>query len=114
MSETDTGAVVAMSEEVRLKVDGIEYVLIPHGHSFVDLSGDTGSNTSAPVLFLVYPTKPGQTISGESLRNFKADILGRNDDVYQPAFARHIVFYGSSEQELKPDAVAELDEWGAD
>ena len=103
---------MAMTEEVRLKVDDVEYVLIPDGHSFVDLSGDTSSSLSAPILFLVYPTEPGQTVSGESLRSFKADILDR-DDVYRPAFAKHVVFYGSSEQELQPDAITELENWGA-
>lgn len=112
MQNITSRAGVSIVEEVTLIVGDDNYVLIPHGHSFVNFDGAAAGSTSVPVLFVVYPTKPGQTISQESLRNFRADVLDC-DDVFQPAFTTHVVFYGSSEQELsvKPDAIEELNEW---
>lgn len=66
----------------------------------------------APVLFLVYLTAPGQTISQETLRSFRRDVLDR-DDVFVPPFGNRLVFYGSNEEDLKvtDDAAQELSAW---
>ncbi|KAJ8125793.1 hypothetical protein O1611_g7845 [Lasiodiplodia mahajangana] len=99
---------VVIEEEVRLRVDKTDYVLIPHEHSFVSFNG-----TTAPVLFIVYQTKPEQILTREALKIFRENVLDR-DDVFQPAFAAQVVFYGSSERELRmsEDATRELEDWG--
>ncbi|KAI1130119.1 amidase [Nemania abortiva] len=106
--EVTAGPSAVIEEEVRLRVGKTDYVLIPHGYSFIGFDSVT-----APYLFIVYPTKPGQTISRDALKIFRQNDLGR-DDVFQPAFAAHIVFYGSDEQDVKmsEDANEELRNWG--
>lgn len=70
------------------------------------LSFDDGSG---PTLVLVYLTKPGENISKSALRDFRASTLDR-DDIFQPAFYRNVVFYGSKKDDLQiePDAREEL------
>ncbi|KAI0110841.1 amidase [Nemania sp. FL0031] len=105
----NTKTSVAIEEEVRLRVGETDYVLIPHEHSFVPFNA-----TTAPVPFIVYRTKPEQIMTREALKVFRETILDR-DDVFQPAFATHVVFYGNGEQrlEMSKDAVEELLDWGA-
>ncbi|KAI5919671.1 amidase signature domain-containing protein [Camillea tinctor] len=101
-----------IDEEVRLGVGNVEYVLIPNKDSFVKFDHVDDNNNPEPILFLVYPTKEGQTISQETLYKFRAKVLD-HDDVFQPAFSNYVVFYGSSEQTLRiaPDAYEELAKW---
>ncbi|KAI0485871.1 amidase [Xylaria cf. heliscus] len=103
-----TGSPAVIEEEVRMRVNDIEYVLIPHECSFITLDEDT-----TPFLFLVFTTQPGQILSREALQTFRRDFLDR-DDVFQSSFAAHVIFYGSSEQDLKisKDAEEELEDWG--
>jgi hypothetical protein len=103
---------VAIAEEVRLTVGDVEYVLTPDGTLFLNLHGHDNGEASAPILFMVYTTEPGQIISREALRNFRANVLDR-DDIFQNAFGTHVVFYGSSEQDIQiaSDASEELPEW---
>ncbi|XXG98978.1 hypothetical protein Hte_005311, partial [Hypoxylon texense] len=109
---TTSEVAVAIDEEVTLSVGDFKYVLIPHEDLFVSFNGEDDDDTSNPILFLVYPTEPGQTISRDALCDFRTNVLDR-DDVFQPAFCIHVVFYGSREQELQitPDANEELEEW---
>ncbi|KAM0430141.1 hypothetical protein ACHAPT_006149 [Fusarium lateritium] len=101
-------AVVGIEEEVRLTVEKVQYVLIPTD-TFVELN----TKASDPILFIVYPTQPGDTISQDKLRRFRTDVLER-DDVFQPAFGSTVVFYGSNESDLdiEPDVPQELAAWG--
>ena len=60
----------------------------------------------------MYLTTPGQSISKSALREFRAQILDR-DDVFQPEFCCNAVFYGSKNDEIhiEPDALEELSAW---
>ncbi|CAG9945990.1 unnamed protein product [Clonostachys rosea f. rosea IK726] len=100
---------VSIEEEVKLHVNDIPYVLIPHSTSFVSFNSEQAPCT----LFVAYPTQPGETISQETLSAFRSEVLDR-DDVFQSDFARTIVFHGSSESEMKLDsnATEELARWG--
>ncbi|CAH0021638.1 unnamed protein product, partial [Clonostachys rhizophaga] len=101
---------VSIEEEVELHVNDIPYVLIPQSTSFVSFNSE-----QAPcILFVAYPTQPGDTISQETLSAFRSEVLDL-DDVFQSEFARTIVFHGSSESEVKLDSNATegLARWGA-
>ncbi|KAI1819342.1 amidase [Xylaria intraflava] len=99
------GPAALIEEELRMRVGDIDYVLIPRACPSITFTGD-------PSLFIVYETKPGQVISREALSIFRQN-LGR-DDVFQPAFATNIVFYGSSKRSLiiSKDVHEELEDWG--
>jgi len=60
----------------------------------------------------VYQTTPGQSISKSALREFRTNILNR-DDVFQPKFCQNVVFYGANKTDIQiePDAVDELAIW---
>ncbi|OAR02180.1 hypothetical protein LLEC1_06508, partial [Akanthomyces lecanii] len=80
-----------------------------HSHNFL---ARVGFHATSHALALVYPVTPGEIISASALRDFRANTLGR-DDVFQPAFATNLIFYGSDETDLviEPDALAELKSW---
>jgi hypothetical protein len=60
-------------------------------------------------------TKPGQTISKSTLREFRVTILDQ-DDVLQPSFYTNVVFYGSKKEDLciESDAREELAAWNTE
>jgi hypothetical protein len=114
-----TEPVMAIDEELKLRVGDVDYVLIPFDGAASDLgidvssfSIDTDSDSLDPILFLVYHTQPGHTVTREASRKLRVDVLDR-DDVFQPAFTTHIVFYGACKHEMKivPDAYKELAAW---
>ncbi|EEQ86219.2 amidase [Blastomyces dermatitidis ER-3] len=103
---------LSIEEEVQITVGQVEYLLIPHPEvNFLDFE----SSNNDPTLALVYITKPGQTVSGSALRQFRTDTLDR-DDVFQPEFFSNVIFYGCKEAEfcLEPDAREELATWNTD
>ncbi|KAF4453902.1 protein fluG [Fusarium austroafricanum] len=102
-------AIVRISEEVTVTVGNIDYLLVPNPEATLD-SGNPGDGE--PKLFVVYVTKPSNTISKSALQEFRSSILDR-DDVFQADFLTNIIFYGAKEEdvELESDALNELLVW---
>ncbi|KAF2240746.1 amidase [Trematosphaeria pertusa] len=100
----------SIDDDVEITVGDVRYLLIPnsevnflHGASF---GGD------AVALVLVYVVAAGHKISMSALRDFRANILER-DDVFRPDFYHNLVFYGSKKEDvhIDPDALDELAVW---
>lgn len=66
-----------------------------------------------PTPVLVYGVVSGQSICKADLVGFRSTRLD-GDDVFQPEFLGHIVFYGAEEDDLhiEADAQDELLSWG--
>lgn len=62
----------------------------------------------------VLATEPGNSITRSTLRDFRTNELDR-DDIFQPDFCTHMVFYGSdkNEVEITPGALEELKVWNS-
>ncbi|KAF2753095.1 amidase [Pseudovirgaria hyperparasitica] len=99
-------ATVEMDQELKIQVGSIEYFLLAHKENFLDFLAD------GPSLAVVYLVTSGQKVSRKNLRDFRENVLDK-DDIFQPEFCRNVVFYGGDESELDvtDDAIEELDAW---
>ena len=61
---------------------------------------------------LVYTTVAVQSITKTALRQFRANILDK-DDVFRSEFYANLIFYGGKkhEIEIEPEALSELAAW---
>ncbi|KAK4449841.1 amidase [Podospora aff. communis PSN243] len=93
--------------ELVVTVGEVEYFLIPCSENLLGFP-----ESKAVVLALVYSVQPGNKVSQADLRNFRTNVLDK-DDVFQPEFCRNIVFYGASpdEFELERGAKEEIEAW---
>ncbi|WEW58185.1 amidase [Emydomyces testavorans] len=94
-----------MEKELQITVGEVQYLLIPHKENFLK-----SHIRDDPTLTLVYTAKPGEKISSSVLRDFRINLLDR-DDVFQAPFYSNVVFYGTNEDELDPSAYKELAAW---
>lgn len=72
-----------------------------------------GFKTEFPTLVLVLTTKAGESLTASTLREFRTNVLNR-DDVFRPEFFTNVVFVGAKEADLciEPSALDELAIWG--
>ncbi|KAJ4291680.1 hypothetical protein N0V90_009575 [Kalmusia sp. IMI 367209] len=93
-------------QEMTITVGNIEYFLVLHNASFFRHEHEDLT------LILVYPTKPGQTVSGTALQKFRNNVL-EHDDVFHSDFYHILIFYGSGQEdiEVKDDALEEIKSW---
>ena len=119
----------SLQQDITITVGDIGYYLVGHrevNNSFnVPEDSPTGiltqniltsTNTSSDLtLAIIYPTKPGETLTASSLRDFLTTRL-QKDDIYQPAFCTNVIFYGSSKADLKIDldVYTELSSWNTE
>ncbi|KAJ5093003.1 amidase [Penicillium angulare] len=99
-----------METEISLTIGDVQYLLIAHNTSFIEVAAFASSANPEPMI--VYPTQPGESISRTTLQQFRSSILDQ-DNVFQPQFLQNVLFHGSKEDDLtiKADAYEELDAW---
>lgn len=61
---------------------------------------------------LVYTTVAGQSITKAAIRQFRANVLDK-DDVFRSSFYANLIFYGGKQHEIEiePEAFSELAAW---
>lgn len=61
---------------------------------------------------LVYTTVAGQSITKAAIRQFRANVLDK-DDVFRSSFYTNLIFYGGKQHEIEiePEAFSELAAW---
>ncbi|KAH6630486.1 amidase [Chaetomium sp. MPI-SDFR-AT-0129] len=98
---------IVVDNEPKITVGNVQYLLVPHHQNFLGFSGDTDV-----ALMVVYLVEPDQAISATDLRDFRTNVLDK-DDVFQPEFCRNFVFYapGDNNSKLQPEAKDELVAW---
>ncbi|OQD66177.1 hypothetical protein PENPOL_c005G02364 [Penicillium polonicum] len=98
-----------IDEEFELTVGDSRYLLIPEKQNFLS---DISFDGELPALVLVYTTVAGQSITKTALRQFRANILDK-DDVFRSEFYANLIFYGGKkhEIEIEPEALSELAAW---
>ncbi|OQD97658.1 hypothetical protein PENSOL_c011G00231 [Penicillium solitum] len=79
-----------IDEEFELTVGDSRYLLIPEKENFL---GDISFEGEGPALVLVYTTVAGQSITKAALRQFRANVLDK-DDVFRSSFYANLIFYG--------------------
>ncbi|RHZ68074.1 hypothetical protein CDV55_107783 [Aspergillus turcosus] len=103
-----------LNEEAELAVGDSRYVLIPEKENFLsDIAFEAdAADSEVPLLVLVYKTTAEQTITQSALREFRANVLDK-DDVIRSEFWANVVFYGAEEKDINiaPEACDELAAW---
>ncbi|PVH72140.1 amidase [Cadophora sp. DSE1049] len=103
-------SVAGLNSESEITVGDVRYLLVQNQD--VNFYTNCSLANKDPTPVLVYPTAPGQTISKSDLCGFRANTLDK-DDVFQPQFFQHIVFYGARKGDfmIDQDAINELAAW---
>ncbi|KAF2438444.1 amidase [Karstenula rhodostoma CBS 690.94] len=110
-SKTSSSPKVYSRADLQLSVGDIEYFLIQNEE--VNFLQAVPRNKERPVLVLVYGVAPGQSITKAALIDFRSTRLA-HDDVFQPIFLGHLVFFGAEKDDvhIEADAQSELHSWG--
>ncbi|KAF4764335.1 hypothetical protein HAV15_000346 [Penicillium sp. str.  len=95
-----------IDEEFELTVGDSRYLLIPEKEVLLHFEGE------GPALVLVYTTVAGQSITKAAIRQFRANVLDK-DDVFRSSFYTNLIFYGGKQHEIEiePEAFSELAAW---